>query len=172
MGKKTFMAAIITLALLLSITAGTQDFSAVKANPKPFTLYIYFNSPLNTTYYTNSIVLNFSILKMEDCNNTIRNAWYSVDGQKKTSIELVYEGITADNGNALPHSDASGVTDLPPLPNGEHNVTVFGEYIYDTYRQGSNVTAIFDIMTNPSSKPSPTVTPLPIPLTVPSPSPS
>ncbi len=141
------VAIVVVLALLI------QSQPVTNANPilypKRFPLNIYFDPSLNDTYYSNSIILNVTLEEVYDCNNTIRKAWYSLDGQDRVPISLTYLGDTSKNGNALLHSVVTGNIELAQLSLGSHNITVFGEYTFDTEVQTNNITGNFKVMTGP-----------------------
>jgi hypothetical protein len=169
--KKAILVVVIASMLLVSLVLEMQQF--VKANPevypKRFPLNIYFNSPLNKTYNSNLLVLNVTLEEASDCENTIRKASYSLDGAENVSLPLVFNGMSSHNGNALLHSETSGIINLPALSEGEHTITVFGEFDINNEVLKNTCTSTFNILTtpNPSVPEFSWLTILPILLTTP-----
>ncbi len=78
MEKKSLITAAFISALLLSAIAGIQLVNFGEANPigPPSNLMIEILSPQNSVYYTNVIVLNFTIAR----NGWMGDVGYSLDG--------------------------------------------------------------------------------------------
>jgi hypothetical protein len=147
--KKVLEPPIVSM-LLISLVFAVQP--SVKAFNIFADLNIWSTSPLNsTTYYSSKLTLNatLSAFEMDNSINVDRKAWYSLDGQERLPIPLVNKGITSNNGNALPHSIVLGVTALPTLSDGIHNVTVYGEFDFPTKTMKNSYTITFTIDTTP-----------------------
>ena len=149
MKKTALMPLIISLVLISLIFEVQPDVKALNF----FTdLNIWSTNPLNsTTYYSSKLPLNVTLSAFETDNsiNVDRKAWYSLDGQERLPLPLVNKGITSKIGNALPHSIVLGVTVLPPLSDGIHNVTVYGEFDFPTKTIQNSYTITFFINTTP-----------------------
>ncbi len=160
MDQKSFIAAITASIILVLLLAGMHAVGVARSNPVPyprrFPLNIYFVSPQGGTYNTSQIVLSVQLEEISDCNNTIREAWYSLDGQPNLPLSLTFVGMSSHDGNALLHSETLGVATLPPLSDGTHVIWAFGKYSYlDTILQ-SNVSVTFVINTTAkTASPSP-----------------
>jgi hypothetical protein len=148
--KKTALMSLMVSLVLISLVFEVQP--DVKALNFFTDLNIWSTSPLNsTTYYSSKLTLNVTLSAFETDNsiNVDRKAWYSLDGQERLPLPLVNEGITSKNGNALPLSIVLGVIGLPPLSDGIHNVTVYGEFDFPTKTIRNSYTIIFAIDTTP-----------------------
>jgi hypothetical protein len=117
-----------------------------------------------------------TIYDVFDSEKATRQASYSLDGQEKVSLPLIFEGITtvgSQGEGTLPYSITVGVSNLPTLSDGTHTITVFadysGDYEFGTYSVQGNCTAIFVINTHSTPRPSPTSTSEPSPTSTPTP---
>ena len=120
MSKKTFMALITISLILASIVFGMQTVEDANANflptekptnPPPITI----NSPLNTTYNQNDILLNFTIVGISRWwipAYHLTNLYYEIDG-KSTSLYVDSRSNTEQYA-----------TSLIGLSKGEHTLTV------------------------------------------------
>lgn len=124
--RKTYPAAAFVLTLLFSALAETQLVNLGKANPLP-ELYtrMTIENPKNTTYTTNTIVLNFSVESVSFFSR--RNFSYSLDGQELKPIESIsvvsQEFIPISPG--VYNETLKGSCVLSNLSEGWHNVTVY-----------------------------------------------
>jgi len=97
MSKKTFLAAVIILAFLISIVVGMQVVEVAWAN---FTIPKQIVSPASTTYRVNYVPLNVRIEIGEYyrmvINATVNKVFYSLDGQENLTIPF---SVTETNAN-------------------------------------------------------------------------
>jgi hypothetical protein len=165
MRKAVCLAAI--LVIVFSIQPLTQK-GGVNANPlaMPASSTINIFSPTNTTYYTNSIILNFSVVT-DNSGNSVR---YTLDGksdEKVTNFTLVSvepmppKEYFGKQYNWTQYTDMcnQAITDLPE---GIHNLTVYSGYIdsYGIFYENGLATSSFIVDTGiRDSSPTPTATP-------------
>src|SRR5665647_1989934 len=115
MSKKTFMAAIISLTLLILIAAGMQVIEVGKANPffifnqvdpVPGTIppNITIISPQNNTIYSSdkiSVSFNVSRPQLGTCNTAIIDIKYTLDNETVQAF-TIWRGNSASNSYAIP----------------------------------------------------------------------
>jgi hypothetical protein len=162
MRKKTFMEAIIILAFLFSLVAGTQVVEVAMANPFPTYPIISIESPKNKTYTANSLLLNVTLVTQLDglyFTSENRIVDYCIDG--KESIQITQTEHKFDSEKQA--STFSGSAVLVDLTEGTHNLRVNAEYHYDNGKQvfvsNSNVNFTIDPNYSPLLSPSPSLTP-------------
>jgi hypothetical protein len=148
--KRTALTLAIILVLSLAALAGIPVVNLAGANPiytKPTYVRISVQSPQNTTYNTQPIFLNFTV----ETNEGDFNAYpyfYLLDGQdgkssvKVEDIQLVSQKRISDDISPYhdierrtilwdPYTDYTlrGQAVLPNLSDGDHNVTVFIDFL-------------------------------------------
>jgi len=159
----------LALVLILTITLSSLTLFMVKpvyaqiipaqSISKPIfdIVIMWFNSPQNETYNTNSILLNITLSVYCASGNTagyIASANYTLDGQEMTALPLSYQGITGSttgsNFERLPRSITYAVANLTEISDGEHNITVYASSKPFTAYGAlyGNVTASFLVLTN------------------------
>jgi hypothetical protein len=143
--RRTALALTLILALLFLMLAGKQLVDLAGANPiyaKPTHFRISVQSPQNSTYNTQPIFLNFTVetnegdfnahpyfylLDGENGQSSVKIEEIQVIRQREVSNELsYYAGIYWD-----PYTEYTlrGQAVLPNLSDGEHNVTVFIDFL-------------------------------------------
>lgn len=166
MDKKSLIAGITVSLILISLVAGKQAVEVAKANfymPPANTVW-NIQSPLNSTYSTNDITLNFTLE-----TNLGLLYFYSLDGQERkgintTTISLVPlpECTPFIDGSLWNRRTHQASTQLPYLSAGTHNLTIYQIYpLSKDNPQNGNVVSqasiIFNITSNlPTENPSPT----------------
>jgi hypothetical protein len=137
--KKTFIAATVMLAFLLSLVSGMQTLKVAKANPffmfnqvdpDPSTIppRITISSPQNDTLYSSdSIAINFEVNRplLGTCDTDIFDVKYTLDNEAAVQAFTIWHGNSASNTNAVPEFGASYTS--PSLPAGNHRLTVTAE---------------------------------------------
>ncbi len=127
MPSTAFIAMLLVMAALMSFL-----IEVGQANPTLPDATITFYSPQDNVKYTsNLLVLNFSISAINDYNNGTRQAWYSLDVGEETPVPLDIEA-TGDLAG-IPSSWVWGVTDLPTLSDGTHDIVVSLEYNFGDF---------------------------------------
>lgn len=137
--KRQASALTFISAIFLSFIACSQP-SLTKANVFPFepnNPIIIIESPTNGTYTVTSLTLNVTIKTMkttfegtDPAQNTTRVVTYSLDGEsQKVITEINYDYNTSLGSNVT----FTGLTVLPELADGAHNITVHAEYDYNPY---------------------------------------
>src|SRR3989304_6982177 len=189
MSNRTFMAAVIILAFLISIVAGMQSVEVAKANP--FFIYktidpipgatpptITILSPENNTVYSSDkITVSFNVSRplLGTCNTAIIDVKYTLDNETVQAFSI-WRGGSASDSKAIP--DFNTTFTLPSLPTGNHNLTVTAEGV--VYAGNMSIffidgasTTFFATGTQPlQPSPTPTQTPTLAPTVTPSPSPT
>ena len=183
MSKKTFMAAIIIIAFLISLVAGMQAVEVATANPwmgepVPPSMRVpnkdspslEIQSPQNMTYYEKEVLLNLTVTKPDSWLTTnvscyITRINYQLDGQVVTLFDRL-DPLTGTN--ALP-SPKQFSTSLKDLAEGQHtlqvNVSAHSRYwtnpafdfFYEDYPLDVSETVNFRVAEK--SSPSPTLYP-------------
>lgn len=168
--KKTALAPTLVFALLLSVVAEAHLVNLVSANPNMFKRPRYCNisiqSPQNGTYNTESILLNFTVKKV-DVSDTY-SFFYLLDSQdiqsgvKVEDMQLAGEEAITDPP-FFPDTEITlkGQVALPKLGNGPHNLTVFVGWtredgvIFHANLVPFSTTAYFNVDTAVAPTPSP-----------------
>jgi hypothetical protein len=160
--SKSLALLIILILTVSSVILVKPTFAQQITKPTIQTVIIGFSSPQNETYNTNSLILNVTLLVEPASGNErglIESAYYSLDGQGRTSIPLFYQGIISDDPNVMfPYSVTFSEINLPWLSNGEHNVSVYAwSKPYTGYGAlNGSATKSFSVLTNlTTSSPTP-----------------
>jgi hypothetical protein len=153
--KKTVLVVFIITTILLAIL-GFHLIGLSEANFSPMPVHSTINvfSPQNGTYYTNSFVLNFSVVE-DQIGNSVR---YSLDGGNfgtVTHFRIVSEEpITEDSfGKQYNLTSYTIMCDqeFNDLPDGNHSLTVENGYVdplYGHFYENSEVTICLNIDTS------------------------
>jgi len=158
--RKATTAIIIISAILCPLVAGIQT-EAAKANfymPPANTVWNIQN-PLNSTYDTNYITLNFTLE-----TNLGLLYFYSIDGQERKEINTTTiskvplpEYSPFIDGSLWNRRTEQGTAELPCLPEGTHELTIFQIYpLSKDNPQNGNVVSQALIRFNISPSPPPT----------------
>jgi len=167
--KKTSLVLILILGIV-SATIITQKVSLAEANFYPFKFpycSISIQSPQNTTYDTENILLNFTAITLDNIPPKYYY-FYSIDGQDiqssvKINVQIISQEYIA-NDTIEPYTETilSGQVQLPSLTNGPHSMRVFTGGFFDN---GTIYPAYMDIdsfsetawffVDSPSASPSP-----------------
>jgi hypothetical protein len=107
----------------------------------PMVSPISIDSPTNTTYTTNRVLLNFTVKCLFSSSQGSATMTYSIDGKDNvtipTSIEFVPVEATVTDANGKQTTEISqfasyyvisGSMDLKDLQPGQHSLTIFGRY--------------------------------------------
>ncbi len=138
MSKKTFMAAIIILAFLISLATGMQAVDVAKANPIPWCfdpqMTVTIQSPVGGANCALPLLVSFtaqgdSQFSVSD-NVTLdwlRSFFYVLDGQDMRSSGWRFEGTktTQIYGDPVYYYSFSGQANLTDLTDGLHSITVY-----------------------------------------------
>ena len=155
-----FIVAIFFFIFLISLTTTIQKTTVAESTHR-FFISVSINSPMNATYYTNSIPLNISIYQVfRSESNISRQANYSLDGQENVPISLSYQGeVTA--GEHLPLFKTMGVPELLTLSDGSHKITVSAQFTDEYWSSFNESTVYFNVNTQLTPSPSPSPSPTP-----------
>ncbi|MHC3129641.1 MAG: hypothetical protein IBV52_06150 [Candidatus Bathyarchaeota archaeon] len=122
------MLKVFVLGFLTSLLVGTQTVQAqYTPDGQAFILVspISIISPSNSTYISQSLTLNFTVKSFLDSSKANITIVYSVDGKTNTTIDTqstpVPMGIQS-------YYLITGWATLPEMPEGSHNITVYGKY--------------------------------------------
>lgn len=123
---------VCVLGFLTSSFVGTQTVQAQHTpDGQAFILVspISIISPSNITYTPQSLILNLTVQSFLDSNKANITIVYSVDGKTNATIETqstpVPMGIQS-------YYLITGWATLPEMPEGPHNITVYGKYEFPT----------------------------------------
>jgi hypothetical protein len=171
--KKSFIATITVLLLVISILAEMHVVEVVEANPYYPPKWKVESPQNNTIYNTNSI--NLSLIVESDFENY--DYYYSIDtpitvdmqsihdgeeGKGKVPINVTLISETPLNPNGWTRNNYQFSTQLYNLSNGQHVLTLYHGYydfiLTDWRHENPSATIIFSIDTT-----APTFTPIPIP---------
>ncbi len=132
--KKAVLAtlAIISLLTLLSLARLTS------ANPHPLPGTPEISASYSPDLGFNSIILKISISMLQDNDRAVRQAWYSLDGQKNVSIPLTYKGTSY--WGIYNFSEATGITKIPMWSSGPHTLNVTVVYDYGDFASSASKT--------------------------------
>jgi hypothetical protein len=150
---------MLILALLTSLVSGVQIVKADSQTVPPFFSGINIISPSNSTYSSSLLTLNVSVTTLGGSNIKI-SMNYSLDGTYNQTIPVTIQYPT---GNSFMLALHTGLVNLPALPEGSHNITVYVEHEYPNYNkyfspfpgtvtQLYNSTVYFTISTNSEQK--------------------
>jgi hypothetical protein len=182
MSKKTFIAAIIILAFLISLATGMQSVEVVKANPLPPSwmnpeMTITIQSPQNGTENALPVFVNYTVqctpvfsLSDNQTQDWIKAFFYVLDGQNMSSSGIRFtETQTGIHSTGDDHYyNFSGQAYLTNLSDGIHSITVYygvlvnvgSPYEFIAYNASWSATSQFYVTTeNPTPTPSPTPSP-------------
>ena len=124
--KKAALAIIIVVLLSASLFAGVESVKIVKANCIPASV-IWINSPTNTTYTSNTLILNYTVLFDFTQNKLVT---YSLDGG---------ENVTLTKNQTLESTDTlekiSGDIVLSGLSEGSHHLELYSENFIPGYAE-------------------------------------
>jgi hypothetical protein len=146
MRKSTIMLAALVLGLFTVLPAGVQTAKAQHTpDGKGFPLAsgISITSPVNTTYISSLLTLNITFRYGLAISSTNMTVVYSVDGKgnamlpvEATFVPVEVERTYADGttekaiSSIFSYYVITGCAALPELPEGSHNITVYGKYEY------------------------------------------
>lgn len=142
MQKKTLLFPLLVLGLSTILLIGPQNaFAQYTPNGDAFILVSPINiaSPLNCTnctYTSQPLVLNFSVKSSLKPEHSMVRFAYSIDGGENTTLDVQFtpvplEYIDANGSTAISifsYYLITGYTAIPDMPNGQHNITVYGKY--------------------------------------------
>jgi hypothetical protein len=133
--KRTALALIFTIALLLSVMAGTKMVNLAEANPwppgyfPPPPPYVIIQSPQDRVYYdTELILLNFTFKANSELNPSA-SLFYLLDGKDYRLESVKVEEVTyfvLDEEDY--HAGYEGHVLLSNLSDGPHTLIVFAGY--------------------------------------------
>jgi hypothetical protein len=142
--KRTVSELTLIAALLMSVVTGAQAVKGDSQTGAPFFSGIDINSPSNSTYSSRLPTLNVSVTTLGGSNLKI-SMNYSLDGSRNQTIPTTIQYPT---GNSFMLALHTGLADLPALPEGSHNITVYVEYEYPNHGRFVNepdtITAFYD----------------------------
>lgn len=198
MSKRTFMAAIIIFAFLISTVAGMFVVNVATANPIPWfpnpQMTVTVQSPVNGSSYGLPVFVNFTAqgdhqFSVSDnvTQQWVRSFFYVLDGQNMQNSALRFAGTktTEISGNPTYKYNFSGQAYLNNLSDGPHSITVYygavnsisyvgttTENIYYNPKWQATTQFYVDSILTPSQTLSPTPTLSPAPSPSPSPTPT
>jgi len=130
MDRKTFIAVLFSLGVLFS-AVGVQLFPVANAFQTIITPTITLNSPCQAcVYLTNNVTLDYNISLYTHTIiggylETIDPLYYQIDAQTPVSLSATYvPPYTQQDTPSMVY--AIGNYSLPSLPDGVHNLTIFG----------------------------------------------
>lgn len=125
MSKRAFIAATVILALLTLTGMGVQAVKTQPINNSGDGAVLNFDviSPSNNTVYSsNLLTLNFTqVVLFNPPSSANITVVYSIDGKENATIPI----IPLDYMHII-----TGLSDLPHLSKGSHNMTIYGKYYY------------------------------------------
>jgi len=128
--KGIVTAFLLSCMLLVSILASFRAVKAESNSPIVFSGGITINSPVNTTYQTNSLTLNMTC----NCGAGVKIYFsYDIDGKNQGPITLTFNVTPGFHIFAL----GNALVQLPELPSGSHRLTVFEDAYLNDYH-GAN----------------------------------
>jgi len=143
MGKMLIVPAVFALGLLSSLLVGVQTAGAQYAQDGryfPLASPINITSPSNNTYSSSLLTLNITFKLVSNLDRTNITMFYSVDGKDNVTIPIsgtfvpievtrTYENGTTEKGISIfSYNVITGCVALRELPEGLHEITVYGEY--------------------------------------------
>jgi hypothetical protein len=144
MGKMLIVSAVFVLGLLTSLLVGVQTTGAQYAQDGryfPLASPINITSPSNNTYSSSLLTLNITFKLVSNLDRTNITIFYSVDGKDNVTIPVsgtfvpievtrTYENGTTETviSSFFSYYVITGCVALPELPEGLHEITVYGEY--------------------------------------------
>ena len=150
--KKTAIVLAVMLVLSISLLAGVESVKIVRANFVPSST-IHMISPTNTTYNSNTVILNCSVVFVMTQNKTVT---FSLDGGANVTI-INKQGLEP----YVASEELPGDTVLTDLADGSHHLELYSENFIPGYAE-----VYFSIET---IAPTPTIYPTPTPIVDPYP---
>lgn len=140
--------AILVVVMVSSLTL-LSLVGLVGANPHPYPGDPGVNVNYSTDQLSNTVTLQVNISTLQDTDYCIRQAWYSLDGQKNVSIPLTCKGTSY--WGIYNFSDVTGETKMPMWSSDPHTLNVTVSYNY-----GSFITAASKTLYIGQPEPTPT----------------
>lgn len=144
MGKIIIVPAVFVLVLLVLLSVGVQTAGAqYTQDGKSFPLAspITITSPSNNTHSSSLLTLDITFKLLSNLEKTNVTLFYSVDGKDNVTIPIsgtfvpleatrTYENGTTETviSSFFSYYVITGCVALPELPEGSHEITVYGEY--------------------------------------------
>ena len=136
---------LMSLCILQPIQAYTAEEGFAYTGEGKFfggyTSTIFIDSPINTTYTTNQVSLNFSVRAFVMGGRIDTAMSYSIDGGDNVTVSTIStfvpvestitdaDGIKTTGVSAFwSYYNISGSVELTDLQSGQHSLTVFGNY--------------------------------------------
>ena len=125
----TFMGLLLLVPLLME----TQTVEAQTIDPESHSSALKIISPSNTTYSSNSLLLNVTIHRLFKPTEYDSKIMYSLNGENNVtfpSTETFFDMTTPDSiwSALMSYTSISGTAYLQNLSEGYHSLTVFGVY--------------------------------------------
>jgi hypothetical protein len=118
MNLKTWLTELFLCMLALSVVASVHTVKADSSSPIGYAGGLTLISPVNETYNSNYLTLNINLT----CGAGIQFLLtYNIDGTIKGVIPLTYNGP----GGFQLFAVETGTVQLPQLPNGTHQLTIY-----------------------------------------------
>jgi hypothetical protein len=163
MKKAGVLTTTFTLVLFLLVSSFI-DLQTAKAQPRisspaqtmndePYSYGINISSPTNTTYNSNSLLLNVTVRRPVSPNDYEFKIIYSLNGDANVTLPSTatfYDKSTPDNIQSFlaSYTLAKGVASLSNLSEGSYYLTVYGIYEHRGPTAGTNWPAVMhDIQT-------------------------
>lgn len=152
--KKTGVVLVTFIVGFLLLASFLIELQTVEAQPRislpprpmedePYSYGINIGSPTNTTYNSNSLILNVTLKRPINPNDYEFKVMYSIDG----SANVTVPSTTTFYDRSIPDSTwsfiasytlAKGVAFLSNLSEGSHYLTIYGIYSYVGSTIGTN----------------------------------
>lgn len=116
------------MALLILLVVGVPPVTApYTPDGQAFILVspISITSPSNSTYAPQSLILNFTVKSFANSSQANITIVYSIDKETNTTIDT--ESTPVPMG-IQSYYLITGLATLPEMPEGSHNITVYGKY--------------------------------------------
>lgn len=146
MKRSIILLVVLVLGLLTPLFTGVQIVTAQHTPDGkyfPLASSINITSPSNSTYSSNLLVLNITFRYGLAISSTNMTVVYNVDGKDNATlpvtatfvpieVERTYANGTTEKAisSIFSYYVITGCTALPELPEGSHNITVYGKYEY------------------------------------------
>lgn len=128
MSLKKALVALLLCMLALSLAVGVHAVKADSISPITFAGGITLISPVNETYDSNYLTLNFNLTR----GGIPFIVTFSVDGANEGVVPLTYNG--SGTGDFQLFAVYTGTAPLPRLTNGSHQLTIYEEAYLNDYR--------------------------------------
>lgn len=132
MNTKMGLALVLVSILLIPFGLSIQTLKADSNVPIAMHGGVALYSPVNTTYFTNSLVLNLTFGWGAGLQCSLK---YNVDGKYDGSIPLAFNDTTTSGFQLI--ALARGSLQLPKLSDGSHHLTIYVEADLNNYH-GAN----------------------------------